>query len=382
MSWFACPVCSTNNAPKSIRCSSCGADFTDVDVMAMMGQDMGSVLAPEIAAGSLAHSNFLGFSRDSLEDGRAVRKLAVLGALMLLGAFLIPVSSDYRDSLFAWKALDHAPSIALLFPLLAAVMALVAAFAPLENWQRSLVLVLAGMGGIATLPFLGNLSGSPEKLMPLISLGLVVAAWGLILRSFDSQSDLARKLIIGGALVAVIGFFIPMAGADSALPIELRFYLNGEIGTGSAFTVYKTVFNKDPLVFFSTVYLFLPLVLLPLAAAASWPKPKEAWDKMALFIKPVAWFVVLYLPIGFALFAFNLLGNEETRVIIDGHYLKWEEFTSAALKGRFRLLLLAAGFSAFATLPFVGVAAHFFPAKNPTQKKADSGSGEDESPSV
>ncbi len=359
MSWFACPVCSTNNQPKSIRCSSCGADFTDPDLMAMMGQDMSAVVAPDIAAGSLSHSRFLGFSRDALEDGNAIRKIAIIGTILLLGAFFIPVSSDYRDSLFAWKALDHAPTIALMFPVLAAIMALAAAFAPLENWQRSIVLVLAGMVGIGTLPFLGHLSGSPEKFMPLISLGMVVGAWGLIQRCFDSQSDVARKLLIAGAVLSILGFFIPMAASDSAIPVELRFYLHGELGKASPFTIYKTVFNKDPLVFFSTVYLFLPLLLLPLAAALAWPKPKEAWDKMAIFITPMAWLVVLYLPVGLALFAFNLLGDQATNVIIDGHYLRWEDFTSAALKGRFRLMLLASAFSLFATLPIVGVMAHF-----------------------
>lgn len=302
-------------------------------------------------------------SRDGLEDGSATRKLALFGALMLLAAFFIPVSTTYRDSLFAWQAAKSAPAIALLFPALAAFMALAAAFAPLQNWQRSLTLVIVGMIGIVTLPFLGSLSGSPEKLMIAISLGMVVGAWGLILRCLDSQSQLARKLIAGGALLAIIGFFIPMAASDTAIPVELRFYLHGKVGDASPFKIYTTVFNKDPLVFFSTVYLLVPLLLLPIAAAVAWPTPKEAWDKMAIFVRPIAWLVVLYLPIGFALYAFNLLGNEVTSVIIDGHYLSWEEFSSAALQGRFRLLLLAAGFSAFATLPIVGLARHFFPAK-------------------
>ena len=181
------------------------------------------------------------------------------------------------------------------------------------------------------------------------------------MRCFDPQSDLARKIIIGGAALTIIGFFIPMSSADTALPVELRFYLRGEIGSASPFTVYKTVLNKDPLVFFSTIYLFLPLLVIPFAAAAAWPKPKEAWDKLALVVTPAAWLVVVFVPIGFALFAFNLLGDENTRVIIDGHYLTWEQFTSTALQGRFRLLLLSAGFSLWATLPFVGIAAHFFP---------------------
>ena len=84
------------------------------------------------------------------------------------------------------------------------------------------------------------------------------------------------------------------------------------------------------------------------------------------------------LPMG-PLTLLDLIGNEETRVIIDGHYLKWEEFTSAALKGRFRLLLLAAGFSAFATLPFVGVAAHFFPTKKTVN---DAGMVEDDAAEI
>ena len=47
----------------------------------------------------------------------------------------------------------------------------------------------------------------------------------------------------------------------------------------------------------------------PCRAALSWAKPKEAWDTRSGIIRPITWFAVLYAPIGYALFTFNLLGD-------------------------------------------------------------------------
>jgi hypothetical protein len=359
MNWFNCPVCDQSNAPHSNRCSACAADFSDSDVMAMMGQDASDLPSLDVAAGSLDHGKFLGVSKSGLEDGSAVKKLALFGAAMLAAAFLIPVAPEFGESMPAWKAMDHAPSIPLLFPVLAALMGMAAAFAPLESWQRSVTLVLAGLIGLGTLAFLGPLSGSPAKFMPVLILGCVVSAWGLILRSFDSQSDIARRVLVGGAVLTVLGFLIPMSDAQDAVPMELQFFLREEIGSAMPLSAFTTVLNKDPMVFFSSVYLLMPLLLFPLAAAVSWSKPKEAWDKRSGLIRFIAWIAVLYAPLGFALFTFNLMGYEGTMVIIDNQVIDWDDFQGVALTGRFRLTLLSAAFAAWATLPIVAVAKHF-----------------------
>ncbi len=365
MSWIPCPVCSQNNPSNSMRCSSCGADFSDPDVMAMMGEDVSNIVAPEVAAGSLAHGTFLGFSEEGLVTGGAVRKLALVGSIVLIAAFLVPVSINFEERVMAWKALESAPSIALLFPALAALMGLVAFVAPLQTWQRSATLVAAGMVGITTLPFLGSLSGSPEKLLPLIWLGTLVGGWGLVLRCYDAQNMFARKLAIGGAVIAFVGFFLPLSDPQQAVPLEMRFYFRESMDSGSAFTVYKTVFNKDPMVFFSSLYLFLPLAVLPLGAALAWAKPSGAWDKAGMLLRPVAWLAVLYVPIGFALFAFNLLGENDGRVFINNAVYSWNDVTSHALLGRLRLLALGAVFALWASMPAMTLLRHFLPkAKN------------------
>ncbi|MCP4448577.1 MAG: hypothetical protein GY811_25055 [Myxococcales bacterium] len=351
MSWTPCPVCTQNNPASSMRCSACGADFGDPDVMAMMSEDASNIVAPKVAPGSLAHSNFLGISEDGLVEGSALRKLAIIGSLFLIGAFLLPISIDFGDKVMAWKALEGAPAIALLFPVLAAIMGIASAIVPLQSWQRAATLLAAGLVGLTTLPFLGSLSGSPEALLPLIWLGVVVSSWGLVLRCYDSQSMLARKIAIAGAVLAFVGFFLPLSAPQNAVPLEMRFYFRGALESGSAFTVYKTVFNRDPMVFFSSIYLFLPMFLLPLGAALAWATPSGAWDKMGMVLRPVAWLTVLYVPIGFALFAFNLLGENSGRVIIDNAYYSWNEVTNAALLGRLRLLLLGSVFALWASLP-------------------------------
>ncbi len=344
-----------------MRCSSCGADFSDPDVAAMMGQDPGAIAMPDVAGGSLAHGKFLGFSEDGLVDGTGLRKLALVGTIFLLAAFFIPVVVDFESKVLAWKATDHAPAIALLFPALAAILGIGAYAAPLLPWQRSAALLAAGIIGLGTLPFLAGLAAAPEKLLPLIWLGTIIGAWGLVLRGFDAQSGLARKLLIGGAVIAVAGYFLPLSKAHLALPIEIRFYLQKHIDSASAFSVYKDAFNKDPMVFFSSLYFFLPMVLLPLGAALAWAKPKGAWDKSGMLLRPIAWLAVLYVPIGFALLAFNLLGENQGRVIIERTLYDWGDVTSAALLGRLRLFALGGVFALWATLPSIALLRHFVP---------------------
>ena len=77
---------------------------------------------------------------------------------------------------------------------------------PLHNWQRGCILLVAGAIGLGTLPFLGELSASPAKFMPVLLVGGILAAWGLILRSFDAQSDMARRILVGGAALTPEGF--------------------------------------------------------------------------------------------------------------------------------------------------------------------------------
>ena len=326
MSWPPCPVCTQSNPATSMRCSSCGADFSDPDVLAVMGEDLSNIEGPEVTAGSLAHGNFLGMSEDGLVKGSVPRKLALIGSVFLAAGFLIPISLDFSDNVMAWEALDNAPSIALLFPALAILMGLASAFAPLQPWQRSATLLALGLVGLTTLPFLGSLSGSPERLLPLIWLGVVVSSWGLVLRCFNAQSTLARRIAIVGAVLAVVGFFLPLSEPHNAVPLELRFYFQDAMESGSAFAVYKTVFNRDPLVFFSSIYLFMPLV-----------------------------------PIGFALFAFNLIGENSGRVIIDNAYHSWNDVTSAALLGRLRLFILGSVFALWASLPCITLLRKFAP---------------------
>ncbi len=361
MSWTACPVCDQKSAPGALRCTACGADFSDPDVRALMAEEGSEISAPEIAAGSLGHGKILGVSEVALEQGSALRKLALFGAVLLLAAFFIPVSPNFGESMGAWKALGHAPSIALLFPALAALMGLVAGLAPLQAWQRGATLLLAGLIGLLTLPFLGELTASPAKFMPVLVVGMVIATWGLILRSFGPQSDSARRILIGGAALTVIGFLIPMSDAQNAVPIELQFFLREEIGSATPLVAYFKVLNRDPMVFFSSVYLLMPIVLLPLGAALSWSKPKEAWDTRSGLIRPIAWIAILYAPIGYALFTFNLFGYEGSRVIVDSQVIPWDTFSAVALTGRFRMILLSAAFAAWASLPIVAVAKHFFP---------------------
>ena len=314
--------------------------------------------APELEAGSLSSGKLFGFAREGLSNGSTVKKLAIWGGAAVLLGFLIPMSPDFEAHEPAWSLSDRASPVALLFPLLGIAMALTAAFAPLQAWQKSVTMMLAGGIGLATLPFIAGFASAPAKFLPGIFIGVLVCSWGLILRCLDAQSIWARRLTIAGALIGVAGYFIPMGNADLALPIELRFYLQQELGTEMPLSVYKAAFNRDPIVFFTSLYLLLPLVLLPLGALLSWRKPSGAWDKGGLLIRPVTWLATFYLPLGFALLFFNLLGYDADLIRVDRQIVSWDRFSTAAIGGRLKLFALSAGFSLWATLPVVAVHDH------------------------
>lgn len=310
-------------------------------------------------AGVLASDKFLGFSVDSLAEGPGVKKLALLGAILLGAAFLFPVSTNFEDFQFAWSATEGGPAFALLFPALAALFGLVAALAPnVAPWIRGAVLSGFGLLGLLIcIPSLGALAGAPEKILAPLTLGLVLGGTALILRVVYPREQKPRYLLAAGAALAAAGLLIPVSAPWDALPLELRFYLHFQEGeSGAPLGVLFDVFNRDPIVFFSVLYLLLPLALLPAAAVLSWPRPGGPWDKSGLVLRPLAWLAVLYVPLGLGLFTFNVLGWSMGGLVQTGeHVVRFEEFTRTALVSRARLATLAAGFALWAQLGAVAL---------------------------
>jgi hypothetical protein len=313
-------------------------------------------IAGEQQAGSLVSSRFLWISIDSLCEGPALRKLGIAGAVALLVGFAFPVlSHDSRVTQWPWEMLAGGPWLALIYPLIAAAVGLAAVLIPaLSRRVGGALMAAAGIIGLMLcLPALGKFAGSASALMPLFVVGLVATGAALVVRSVDPGSALARKTLAAGAVLALVGLLIPVADAYRLLPAELTFFIDADaLGTASPIGAYVEAFNRDPLVFFYAVFLMLPVVLLPVAVVIAWPKPGGPWDKSGLIIRPIAGFVVLYVPIGLALLMFNVMGmsDSSTLVYIQGELFPFNEYAERLLVGRAKLAVLGSVFALWAQL--------------------------------
>lgn len=350
-SWTHCPVCAQRNPPHTMRCTACGADFSDPDVQALAGVDASSLDLG--ASGSLASSVFLGVSEDGLTSGTSLRSLAVVGAALAGLGFLLPVSTDFVELGAAWNA--GGPTFALWFPVVALLAGVVVAALPrIAPLHRAGLLTAVGVVGLLTLPSLAALGGAPEKALVPLTLGLALVGTGLVLRLMSPHSQPARLLVAAGAIATVAGLLLPVGDADSALPVELRFYLDDALGTAPPAQAYTTVFQPDPTIVFVTLLALLPLLVAPIAAGLAWPRPSGAWDRLDLVLRPLAWLCVLYWPLSYALSALNVMGWDYARsVIIDHRYISVDDFTTSALAGRLRVAVLALGYALWAQLPAV-----------------------------
>jgi len=343
-----CPICKQMLQPGHYLCPACGADLSDPDVLAMAPGDSTELPQSSLGeAGALSERKFLRATTDSIRSGAAMRTLGLVGGIFLVLAFLIPVSADFRHWMWPREALDRGPTFAVLLPLVTGLVGIAAALIPrLDNWVRAAVLVLCGLLGIFfCLPPLGEFAGTAFAATPLLTLGLLVAGSALAGRLYFPRSQAVRLALIGGTVVTVIALFVPMAKTYTALPIELPIYIANPFKEMSLFSALSKGAGHDVMVRFLSLYALLPLVLLPTAAALAWPTPGGVWDKMGTALRPIAWVAVLYLPLGYALQAFNVAGwTNFPDVMARGVWVEFDDFTQALMLGRARLALVSAFF--------------------------------------
>jgi hypothetical protein len=73
-------------------------------------------------------------------------------------------------------------------------------------------------------------------------------------------------------------------------------------------------------------------------------------------VRPLAWLVVLFAPLGLALLAFNVAGwSEFQAVAVRGRWVTFDDFTEALLVGRTRLMVLATFFALWVQLGAVAL---------------------------
>ena len=375
-----CPVCGRKSTfATTMRCRGCGADFYDADVRALARAHDGEGTTPgaraqDTAAGALASSRVLWLPLEPTQAHASLRKLAGIGAALLIAAFFIPLSPDYASFQMAWSLLDRGQAVALLLPPVAAALGLAAALIrPLAIWQCAALLVVPAAVGLLTLPALGHFAGTPHTPVPLFLLGMSVAGAALIVRILRPTSREARHGVVLGAVLALIGQLVPVADPTGLLPVELLFYPGAEALGPVAMPVAAPLaaFSGDMLVLWVCLYLLLPLALLPAAALAAWPRPRGPWDQWDTTVRALTWLVVLYLPLGFALYLFDMMGwgLGIRGVVLPGSaagpagslVASWDDFLQASIIGRTRMGLLATAYALWLHLGLAALYMHLRP---------------------
>ncbi len=362
-----CPICRQPNPPTNHMCSSCGADFTDPDVQAMKPGDSATLPSSSLGeAGALAADRFLGIAITDPE-GSGLRKLALIGGIVLAATAFVPVTVDFSHWLGPRAALSQGPTLAVLFPLLAGAAGIAMALVGrIDNWVRAAVLAGLGLCGFALcLPPLGELAGAPfSRSFPVLLqiVALLAAGAALALRVCRPRSRDARYGVIAGTVLVVIAMVIPIGEAVRALPIEFSLYINHPFTDTSLVSAYAKGFDHDMMVRVLALWSLLPLLLLPLATALAWPVPGGVWDRTSTVVRPLSWLVALFIPLGFALMVFNVAGwNEFQNVVIRGHWVTFDDFTQSLLVGRARLAVLATFFALWVELGAVVIHDRFRP---------------------
>lgn len=345
MSLTACPVCEHKNPAAAMRCTRCGANFSDPDVMALAG---GGALASESLSsigetGALSSDRFFGFSLSDVAAGDLAR-LGLGGAALLAVGFLLPAAHGLDETRAAWSAASDGDAAALFFPLLAAAAGILAALARgLPAALRLGLLAGAGLAGLAwALPALGEMASTATPAVSLINLAIAAGGAALVFRATRPAHPDARAVLAAAAALLVVASLIPLWDPARLLPFEIWPYLEGDGGARSYLATFAGVANRDPLVFFTVLHGLAPVALLVGAAALGWGRASGPWDKRGLVLRPIAAFFAVYFVLGFALYIFNLMGwAGGSWVAIDGEYARFEGFASSRKMVRVKLMVLS-----------------------------------------
>ncbi len=359
-------------------CKSCGADLYDPDVQAFaggkapgsvpLGTDDPSQQAAADAAGMLGAGQVAGVRLEGLLDGTALRRLGVIGGMMLLVAFVLPAVRDYERVFvhgdwgyvgsyrYSWDLLVGGNALALLFPLVAGLLGLVVAFVPgLSTPVRASLLGAAGLIGLVLcLGQLGSYGMAPTSTATLTTLGAILAGIGMAARVLLPQSTPARWTLVAASVVFTAGMLIPVGDLSPRLPFDYSFYgdwLGADLTDAvPVATIASGVDRRAMGLFFVAVWMLLPLVLFPAAAYLSWRRPQGVWDKDGLALRPLSWLIVLYLPLLYGLMAFSAGG--------------WDDQASkSAMLGRIRLFVVCLPLVLWSLFGFLGALLSRLPAR-------------------
>jgi hypothetical protein len=337
-----CPICGRFAPAGSSRCTACGADFRDPDVRALARQPAAPVAAPpDLEAGGLGNDRILLLSGAGVADGTAVRRLALLGAGLLLVGALLPVGVPGLGMRLPLTMLDDGPALAILLPLVFGAIVLGAGLAGLRRVSAIALAAMMAVAGLGTLLFgltpWGEHAETARALPVLVWLGVVLAAIGVCVRVLRATDGLAPWAIAAGGLLLLAGGLVPHDDLMQLLPLE--FAALSRRGDGMDDTLFAVALDAvtagSLLVVLGAVYL-LPILAVPAAALLAARRPQGPWDPSGNALRVIGAVIVLWLPLTYGAAAFNLLGPGIW-------YRGGEDALQALILGRVRLTLLAAG---------------------------------------
>ena len=214
----------------------------------------------------------------------------------------------------AWSLLSGGHALALLYPLVAGLLAIVVAIAPrVPALARTTVLAVLGLAGVAAcLGGHGRMALTPETVLTVSSLGVLVAGVALALRILAPTSRSARGALAVGCALALGGLLLPAHALGRQFPGEftayarlLHFRVHDAIPLQA---ILGALDRRAAPVLFLGLWAGLPMLVLPLAIGFAWPQPGGPWDKAAPLLRPLGYLIVLHLPLAYALYAFNMTG--------------------------------------------------------------------------
>ncbi len=345
---ITCPICDRENARDARRCRSCGADFEDVDLAAQLGRPLGG------AGGggddediNLLGDRFLGVRWLGLEVGGDLRTLALIGGLCFAVAAILPVNLDFEGVKAMWSVVGKGPTFALLLPVVCAALGIALA-TPLGRLLPAPAIAGALVaGGAAVLLFgvtpLGSSCALPERTPWLLWLGFPLAAAGVVVRAMRPRDSYVRWVVVGGAVLVLVGMALPHTDARPSLPGEYMLYMHdANLLDKSLAGASLDGFEHDVMVRFLSMWHLLGVALIVTAAALTIPTPTGPWDRFGLVLRPIGFVLVFYIPLTFAFYTVNIMGwRGADYVVWQDHYRDWDKFTNALFAGRARTLAVA-----------------------------------------
>jgi len=360
-----CPICDRDNDRDARRCRSCGADFEDAEVAAQLDRPRPD--EDEDGEIDLSGGRYLGVRWLGFEAGGDLRRLALIGGILFALCAVLPVKLGFGPVQASWGALEHGPKLALLLPFVLAAIGVTLA-TPLGRALPPIAVagVLAAAGA-AALPLaltpMGEHAGTTVHTLWLPWLGTAIAAAGVAIRVLRRKDPHARWIIVGGAVLAVLGMLLPHGDAREYLPGEFSLYMRGrQLADTGLLSAWTDGFDNDSMIRFLSLWHLLELVLLGLAVGFAMQPSTGPWDSKGLVLRPVGVALVFHLTLTLLLYTVNVMGwNAFDVVYWHDHRYAWDDFTGGMFAGRARLALLSLPASIWLVAGLVGLYVHLAP---------------------